>query len=44
MDIMVSVGLHFQLTKRNGRTSAQLRQQAKDIVYGKNEITESQGR
>lgn len=34
MDIMVSVGLHFQLTKRSGKTSGQLRREAKEIVYG----------
>ena len=44
MDIMVSFGIHIQLTKRNGKTSSQLRQQAKDIVYGKTENPESQSR
>lgn len=44
MDIMVSVGLHFQLTKRSGKTSRQLRMEAKEIVYGKNENSAGQGR
>ena len=33
LDIMASVGIHFQLTKRNGKTSHQLRREARDIVY-----------
>ena len=34
IDIAVTAGVHFQLTKRTGKTSRQLRQQAKEIVYG----------
>lgn len=44
MDIMVSVGIHYQLTKRSGRTSASLRREAKEKVYGrKTQDPESQG-
>lgn len=32
-NIIISVGLHFQLTKRTGKTKAQLRQMAKDMVF-----------
>lgn len=41
LDIMATVGIHFQLTKRNGKTSGQLRHEAKGIVYG--ETTDSAG-
>jgi hypothetical protein len=34
MDIIATVGVHFQLTKRSGKTTAQLRREAKEIVYG----------
>ena len=34
MDIIATVGIHFQLTKRTGKTSGELRRQAKEIVYG----------
>ncbi len=34
MDIIATVGVHFQLTKRSGKTNRQLRQEAKEIVYG----------
>ena len=34
MDIIATVGVHFQLTKRSGKTTRQLRQEAKEIVYG----------
>ena len=34
IDISVTLGVYFQLTKRTGRTNRQLRQQAHDIVYG----------
>lgn len=37
LDVTFTVGLHFQLGKRIGKTSAELRRQAKDIVYGKTE-------
>ena len=34
LDVIATVGVHFQLTKRSGKTSRQLRQEAKEIVYG----------
>ena len=34
MNITVSVGLHFQLTKRTGRTKHELRREAKNLVFG----------
>lgn len=36
-NIVVSVGLHYQLTKRSGRTKAEIKQMARDMVY-QNEI------
>lgn len=33
-NIIVSVGLHFHLTKRTGRTKAELKKEAKGLVYG----------
>jgi len=44
IDIMATVGLHFQLTKRKGRTSKALRLEAYDKVYGKNGNIESPDR
>lgn len=35
-DILISVSLHYQLTKRRGKTNHQIRSEAHDIVYGKN--------
>lgn len=35
LDIIATVGIHFQLTKRSGKTTAQLKKEAKSIVYGK---------
>jgi len=32
-DFLFSVGVHFQLTKRTGKTKAQLRKEAMEIVY-----------
>ena len=32
-NIVVSVGLHYQLTKRTGRTRAELKAMAKDMIY-----------
>lgn len=47
-NIVISVGLHYQLTKRTGRTRAQLKAMAKDMVYNpekySNENTENQSR
>ena len=34
IDVVISAGIHFQLTKRRGKTSAQLRKEARDLVYG----------
>ena len=34
LDVIATVGVHFQLTKRAGKTNRQLRQEAKQIVYG----------
>ena len=34
MDIIVSFGIHFQLTKRSGNTKKQLKRQAYENVYG----------
>ena len=34
LDIMATVGVHFQLTKRSGKTTKALRRQAKELVYG----------
>ena len=39
LDIIVTAGIHFQLGKRSGKTSSELRKQAKEIVYGKTEDT-----
>lgn len=33
-DIMLTCGIHFQLTKRTGKTKAALRKQARSLVYG----------
>ena len=44
--LVVSAGVHFQLTKRSGKTKASLNKEAKDMVYNpkKNEDTGSKGR
>ena len=34
IDISVTAGIYFQLTKRTGKTTKQLKKEAKDIVYG----------
>ena len=34
LDIIATVGVHFQLTKRSGKTTRALRREAKDYVYG----------
>lgn len=44
IDIMATVGVHFQLTKRKGRTTSDLRREAYDKVYGKNEDTAGESR
>ena len=47
-NIVVSVGVHYHLTKRSGRTKAELRQMAKDMIYNpekfNNGNTDSKGR
>lgn len=35
IDISVTLGVYFQLTKRSGKTNKQIRQQAREIVYGR---------
>lgn len=35
-NIIISAGVHFQLTKRTGKTKAQLKKEAKELVYGTN--------
>lgn len=44
LDIIASVGIHYQITKRRGKTSAMLRQEARDIVYGTTSDLSSQDR
>ena len=39
-NFILTAGLHFQLTKRTGQTKAELKKQAKEMVYGN---TESNG-
>lgn len=47
-NIVVSVGLHYQLTKRSGKTKADIKKMAKDMVYHpelfENEDTDSNSR
>lgn len=33
MDIIISAGIHIQLTKRSGKTTGQLRRQAREMIY-----------
>lgn len=44
LDIMATVGIHFQLTKREGRTTKDLKREAKERVYGTPEDTAGKGR
>lgn len=45
LDITVSAGIHFQLTKRTGKTSRVLKKEAYDLIYNqKNENTASPDR
>ena len=37
IDIAVTIGVYLQLTKRTGKTTKQIKQQAREIVYGKAE-------
>lgn len=41
--LVVSAGVHFQLTKRSGKTKASLRKEAKDMVYKIEEVYENFG-
>ena len=34
-NIVISAGVHFQITKRSGKTKAEIKKQAKEMVYGK---------
>jgi hypothetical protein len=34
LDLMVTAGLHFQITKKAGKTKAMIRKEARQIVYG----------
>lgn len=43
-DFMATVGIHFQLTKRRGRTTSAIKQQARKIVYGTPENNSGQSR
>lgn len=36
-DVIFTVGVHYHLTRRTGKTTRQLKQEAYDIVYGVNE-------
>ena len=42
-NIVVSAGLHFQLTKRSGLTKKEIKEKARSIVY-ENQDTGSKGR
>ena len=33
-NIIITAGIHYQLTKRTGKTKAYLKKQAKEMVYG----------
>ncbi len=44
LDIIASVGLHFHLTKRNGKTKRQLKLEAYDYVYGTSQNNSGQNR
>ena len=41
--LVVSAGVHFQLTKRTGKTKASLRKEAKEMVYNIENIDENIG-
>lgn len=44
LDIIATVGVHFQLTKREGRTTKDLKREAKERVYGTPEDSAGKGR
>lgn len=41
--LVVSAGVHFQLTKRTGKTKASLRKEAREMVYNTDNINENIG-
>lgn len=43
LDVLISAGIHYQLTKRKGKTSSALRREAYDKVYGKTEDNTGEG-
>lgn len=44
LDVIVTAGIHFQLGKRTGRTSADIRREAKETVYGTTQDSSRQDR
>jgi hypothetical protein len=34
MNLIVSAGVHYQISKRTGKTKAALKKEAKELVYG----------
>lgn len=44
MDIIATVGLHFQLSKRSGKTRKEIKHEAYEIVYGKTQDGSGKGR
>ena len=44
LDIMATVGLHFQLSKRRGKTRKEIKQEAYNIVYGQTQDDTGQDR
>lgn len=44
LDIYATVGVHFQITKRRGKTRRELRRQAYEQVYGKDQDSTGQDR
>lgn len=44
LDIIATVGVHFQLTNRKGKTKSQIRQEAYNSVYGTTQNSSSQSR
>ena len=42
-DIMITAGIHFQLTKRKGKTNADLRKEAKEFVYNNGKTENNTG-
>lgn len=44
LDVTVTAGLHFHLSKRRGKTTSELKKQAYEYVYGKTEDTAGEDR